>query len=93
MADGSVAQIHGIGRGDHDLAGVRNGQRDKVVGAVLQRFRERGRHCAHQLLQVGFGDAGLAPRGIVDAVGRLGHRHLRGDLLRVPKIDLCARGH
>ncbi len=93
MADGAVAQIDGVAGRDHDLAGVGDGQRNKVIGAVVERGRERGRHGAHQPLQVRIGDARLAPDGVVDSVGSLGHGHLRGHLLRVPKLDLCAARH
>ncbi len=61
VADGAVAQIDRVGRGDHGFAGVGNGQRNKVIGAVGQRGGERGGHGAHQPLQIRLGDAGLAP--------------------------------
>ena len=93
MAYGAVAQIDGVGGGDHDFAGILNGQWNKVIGAVDERGREGGRHGPNQPLQVGLRDAGLAPGGVVDPVGGLSHGHLRGNLLRGPKFDLCAGGH
>ena len=93
MADGAVAKIDAVAGSDHDFAGVGDGQRDKVVGAVVERGGERGGDGADQALEVGVGDAGFAPGGVVDAVGGLEHGGLRGDLLRRPKFDLCAAGH
>ena len=37
VADGAIAQIDSIGRSNHGLAGVGNGQRDKVIGAAAER--------------------------------------------------------
>ena len=93
MADGAVAQIDGVAGRDHGVVGVGDGQGDKVIGAVVERGRERGRHGADQPLEVGIRDARLAPHGVVNSVGSLGDGHLRGDLLRLPKIDLCAARH
>ena len=93
MADGAVAQIDGVAGRDHGVVGVGDGQRNKVIGAMLERGRERGRDGADQALQVGVGDARLAPHGVVNSVGSLGDGHLRGDLFRRPKLDLCAARH
>ena len=93
MADGAVAQIDGVAGSDHGVVGVGDGQGDEVVGAMLERGGERGGDGAHQALEVGVGYARLAPHGVVDSVGRLGHGHLRGHLHRWPKLDLCAARH
>ena len=60
---------------------------------MLERGREQGGHGADQALEVGVGDARLAPHGVVNAVGGFGHNHLRGHFFRRPKIDLCAACH
>ena len=60
---------------------------------MFEGGRKRGGDGADQTLDVGVGDAGLAPGGVVDAVGGLGDGGVRGDLLRRPKLDLCAAGH
>ena len=36
MADGAVAQIDGVAGSDHGVVGVGDGQRNKVIGAVLR---------------------------------------------------------
>ena len=71
MADGAVTEIDRIGRSDHRFAGVGNGQRHKVIRALLQSPGKRGRHRAHQPIEVRFGNARLAPRGVVNPVRRL----------------------
>ena len=93
MADGAVAEIDGVAGGDHGVVGVGDGQGDEVIGAMLESGRERGRNGADQALEIGVGDARFAPHGVVNPVGRLGDGHLRGDLFRWPKIDLCAARH
>ena len=93
MADGAVAEIDAVAGSDHDFAGVGDGQGDEVVGAVVEGGGERGRDGADEMLEIGVGDAGFAPGGVVDAVGGLGDGGLRGDLLRRPEFDLCAAGH
>ena len=93
MADGAVAEFDGVVGRDKVLAGVGNGQGNEVVGALAERGGERGGHGADQPLQIGVGDAVLAPGRVTDAVGGLLHGHLRGDLLRMPQFDLCTAGH
>jgi hypothetical protein len=93
MADRAIAQIDGIAGRNHGLIGVGNGQRDKVISAVLKRGRERSRHGVHKALQVRVRDARFAPHRVVNSVGGLGHSHLRGHLFRLPKLDLCAARH
>ena len=82
-----------ISRGNHCLASVGDRQRHEVIGASTQGRRKTCRNCTYQAFQVGFGNTSLAPRGEMNSVGRLAHGHLRGNLLRVPKFDLCAAGH
>jgi GAF domain-containing protein len=93
MADGAVAQIDGVAGSDHGVVGVGDGQGNEVVGAMLERGSEHGGNGADQALEIGVGDARLAPHGVVNSVWRLGHGHLRGHLLRRPKLDLCAARH
>ncbi len=93
MADGAVAELDRVGGRDKVLAGVGNGEGNKVVGALAQRGSQRGGHGADKALEVGVGDAGLAPGGVADAVGRILHRDLRGNFLGMPQLDLCAAGH
>ncbi len=93
MANGAVAEFDGVVGGDKVLAGVGNCQWNEVVGALVERGGERGGHGADQPLQIGVGDAVLAPGRVTDAVGGLLHGHLRGHLLRMPKFDLCTAGH
>ena len=84
MADGAVAQLNGVGGGDQILAGVGNGERNEVVGALAQRGGERRGDGADKPLEIAFGDAGFAPGGVVNAVGCGEHGDLRGDFLRRP---------
>ena len=53
MADGAVAEIDGVAGSDHDFAGVGNGERNEVVGAVAERGGERGGHGADEPLEIG----------------------------------------
>ncbi len=71
MADGAVAEFNGVGGRDEVFAGVGNGERNEVVGALAQRGSERGGHGADQTLEVGVGDAGFAQGGVANAVGRM----------------------
>ena len=93
MADGAVAEIDGVAGGDHGVVGVGDGQRDKVIGALLERGRESDGDGADEMLEVGVGDARIAPHGVVNSVGSLGDGHLRGDFFGRPKIDLCVARH
>ena len=93
MADGAIAEFDAVGRGNESLAGVGDGQGNKVVGAMGERRRERGGHGAHQPLQVALGDACLAPGGVVNAVGGGTDLDLGGHLFGVPQLDLRAACH
>ena len=84
MADGAVAEFDGIGRRDEDLACVGDGKRNEIVSALGKRSRERGRDDADEMREIGFRDAGFAPRSIVDAVGGGTNVDLRSDLFSGP---------
>ena len=93
MTDGAVTEVDGVGGGDHDFTGVGDGEGHEVVGAALEGGGEGGWDGAYEALEVGVGDAVLAPCGVVKTVCGLGYGDLRGHLFRVPKIDLCASAH
>jgi len=75
-------------RRDHRLAGVGDGQRHKVIGAVAERRRKRGRHRPHRCSTSG-SETGFRPRLRSEFVGAAARSPARR-LLRVPKFDLCA---
>jgi hypothetical protein len=88
MADGAVAQIYGVaGRDDSGrFAGAfGNDQRYEKVGAFGDGRSQRARNGADQALQIGVTDAGFAPGGVVDPVGRFGDGGGCGDLVRGPR--------
>ena len=84
MTDRAIAKLDRVAGRDKVLAGIGNGQGNKVVGALAQRRGQRSGHGADQALKIGVGDAGLAPCGIVDAVRRFEHGDLRGNFFRLP---------
>jgi len=84
MTDGAVAQIDSVAGSDHGVVGVSDSQGNKVIGALPERGSERDGDGADQALEIGVGDARLAPHSVVNAVGSFKHGHLRGHLFRRP---------
>ena len=93
MADGAVAQLDGIGWRDQVLAGIGNGERNKVVGAMASAAESAAGTAPDEALQIGVGDPRFAPRRIADPIRSLAHGDLRGHLLRMPQLDLRTAGH
>jgi hypothetical protein len=93
MTDGAVAELDGVGGGDEVLAGIGDGKGNEVVGALAERGSERRGDGGDESLEVGVGDAGFAPTGVVDAVGGVEHGDLGGDFVSLPQLDLCSTGH
>ena len=98
MADGAVAEFDGVGGRDEVFAGVGNGEGNEVVGALAERGRERGGDGADEALDVGFGDAGFAPGGVMDAVGGVStvtcvatFSACHSSICAVPAMDLYSR--
>ena len=53
MADCAVAEVDGVRGCDQHLAGVRNCERNKEVGAVFQRRRKQWRNRSDEALEIG----------------------------------------
>ena len=93
MANGAIAEFDIVGGRNEVFAGIGNGERYKVVRPLPESTGEGRRHCAHQPLKIGFGDAGFTPGRVMDPVWRFEHCNLRGHLLGMPKLDLRTAGH
>jgi hypothetical protein len=50
VADRAVPKLDRVGRSNHGLAGIGDGQRNKIIGAVRERGRHGGRHSPNQML-------------------------------------------